>query len=91
MRLGTGSCLCLGKHQDRTERVHSISELVVLWSKPRACSIWSGELPSTCPWTFTRPPLWPGPHRLAAPRRPEGCKPAAPTKAVTEVTIADAR
>jgi len=50
-----------------------------------------GELPNDFPWTFTRPPLAQGPHRLARPLRLQGYKPIAPTPAFAAMNIDDAR
>jgi hypothetical protein len=79
------------KHQGRTELVHYISDLGSGLGETSGLLYSRGEMPNAFPWTFTRPPLWQGQHRLAIPLRLEGYKPIAPTKAFAEMTIDDAR
>ena len=83
--------LCVIQHQDRTELVHYISDLGGALGKTSGLLYSRGELPNAFPWTFTRPPLWQGPHRLAVPLRLTGYKPVVPTKAFAEMTLDDAR
>jgi len=83
--------LCVVKHPDRTELVHYMCDLGGGLGQTSGLLFWRGELPNEFPWTFTRPPLWQGPHRLAIPLRLVGYKPVVPTKAFAEMTIDDAR
>lgn len=91
MWLGTAKCVGLIKHQDLVELVEYIPDLRGALRQPVGLLDWSAELPNAFPWTFTRPPLWQGPHHVAVPLRLEGYKPVAPTKAFAELTIDDAR
>lgn len=50
-----------------------------------------GEQPNAFPWTFTRPPLWQGPHRLARPLRLTGYRPTTLTPPFAAMTLDDAR
>src|SRR5262249_23304140 len=50
-----------------------------------------GELPNAFPWTFTRAPLWQGPHHLAIPLRIVGYRPVAATSSFAAMTLDDAR
>ena len=79
------------QRQGRTELGHYISDLGGGLGETSGLLYSRGELPNAFPWTFTRPPLWQGPQRLAIPLRLEGYKPTAPTKAFAEMTIDDAR
>ena len=83
--------LCTIKHQGGIELGHYISDLGGGLGETSGLLNWRGESPNAFPWTFTRPPLWQGPHRLARPLRLEGYKPIVPTKAFAEMTIDDAR
>ena len=82
---------CTVTRQGGTELVHQISDLGGGLGETSGLLYWRGESPNAFPWTFTRPPLWQGPHRLAITLRLEGYKPIVPTKAFAEMTIDDAR
>ena len=59
------------------ELAHYISDLGGVLGQTRGLLYARGELPNAFPWTFTRPPLWQGPHKLALPLRLQGYKPIA--------------
>ncbi len=79
------------QRQDQTELLHYLADLGGGLGQTSGLLYCRGELPNLFPWTFTRRPLWQGPHRLEVPLRLEGYKPVAPTQAFEEMTVDDAR
>ena len=76
-----------GRHQLE----HYFSDLGGVLGQTTGMLYARGELPNAFPWTFTQPPLWQGPHRLAKPLRLTGYKPVALTPAFAAMTVDDAR
>jgi hypothetical protein len=73
------------------ELAHYFSDLGGVLGQTSGMLYDHGELPNSFPWTFTRPPLWQGPHHLARPLRLTGYKPIAVTPAFAAMTLDDAR
>ena len=73
------------------ELVHYFSDLGGVLGETSGYLFAKGELPNAFPWTFTRPPLWQGPHRMARPLVIEGYKPLAPVASFANMTVDDAR
>ena len=83
--------LRLVERKGQPELEHFFSDLGGVLGETTGLLYARGELPNTFPWSFTRPPLWQGPHRLARPLRLTGYKPIAPTSAFAAMTLDDAR
>jgi hypothetical protein len=79
------------KQGDRTELAHYFSDLGGVLGQTSGLLFSRGELPNRFPWSFTRPPLWQGPHHMACLLRLEGYRPVAPTPPFSAMTIDDAR
>jgi hypothetical protein len=79
------------EHQGSLELEHYFSDLGGVLGETTGILYARGELPNAFPWTFTRPPLWQGEHRLARPLRLAGYKPIVRTLAFAEMTLEDAR
>lgn len=79
------------KRHGQVELRHYFSDLGGVLGETSGFLFSKGERPNAFPWTFTRPPLRQGPHRLARPLRIEGYKPIAPTPAFAAMTLDDAR
>jgi hypothetical protein len=75
----------------RCELEHYFSDLGGVLGETTGILYARGELPNAFPWTFTRPPLWQGEHRLARPFRLTGYKPVVRTPAFAAMTLDDAR
>ena len=79
------------KQNDEVRLAHYFTDLGGVLGETGGWLFSRGESPNAFPWTFTRPPLWQGPHRLARPLRLQGYRPIAFTAAFAAMTIDDAR
>jgi len=79
------------KQGEEVVLAHYFSDLGGVLGETGSLLFSRGELPNAFPWSFTRPPLWQGPHRLARPLRLEGYKPIAYAAPFAAMTLDDAR
>lgn len=79
------------KAGSEVQLAHCITDLGGVLGETGGLLYSRGELPNAFPWTFTRAPLWQGPHHLARPLRINGFRPIEFTASFAEMTLDDAR